>query len=610
MIALVDRALAPAWQAAPRDELRRARLLAGILMVIIAVGAVDLIVLSVAFRSAPVVLISTGVAQVIFGLSLLLLRLGRRSLTLPTLLLCGPILAVLFFLSLCQGSGFVSRSPFHMAALLLVGYLIGPRAAMTVGAVVVFELILSARLHETGFVLPIPLQEAEAKPIAIAFFDAVGIVTIYAIARLYESSREEAQRALALSEANLSTLIENTDASICYLDPQGHVLAANSTLKQRVLQFTGRELAMGSDLFELSSPEERQRWAERCARAMAGERVVGEEDYDIDGQRASFDFSMLAVPDGRGNMAGLTLFGHDVTRRKEAEAKLVQMHRQLVDASRQAGMAEVATGILHNVGNTLNSVNVSAHLIGSKLAESRVTSLSRLAELLHGHQHDLAGFLTSDEKGRQVPAFVGKLAKQLCGEREVLQSETRALLERIDHVIAVIGTQQRHAKTVGVVENVSVSELLDDALRLHATSLGSVGISVDRRYRTLPAVPVDRHKLLQIIVNLISNARDSLVESGQGDKRIGVEAVIDEGRVRVEVSDNGMGISDDTRTKLFQQGFTTKKTGHGFGLHMSALLATQMNGSLTCSSDGVGQGARFTIELPASERCDPARFVA
>jgi signal transduction histidine kinase len=102
-----------------------------------------------------------------------------------------------------------------------------------------------------------------------------------------------------------------------------------------------------------------------------------------------------------------------------------------------------------------------------------------------------------------------------------------------------------------------------------------------------------------MLTNLISNAIHALSQSGRDDKvlKIGVGEPR-EGYFRIDVCDNGIGIPKENLTRIFEHGFTTKKRGHGFGLHSTALSANELNGSIRVHSDGPGKGAVFTIELP------------
>jgi signal transduction histidine kinase len=319
----------------------------------------------------------------------------------------------------------------------------------------------------------------------------------------------------------------------------------------------------------------------------------------VEGGLMTVDVTLSPVGGQGGDVSGVTVFGRDITERKEAEARLSELHRSLLDVSRQAGMAEVATGVLHNVGNTLNSVNVSAGLVAERLRNLRVGNLAKATELLCEHAGDAGTFLSTDPKGQQLPGYLKALSEQFTRDRDGLLTEVRNLSECVEHIKAIVSMQQEHARSGGVLEQVPVPQLIDDALRLHAVSFERLGIQVRTEYAEVPPVLVDRHKLLQILLNLLSNARHALLDSGRPDKQLTLRVVRAEGeRLRIEVKDNGVGVAPENLERLFTQGFTTKKGGHGFGLHSSALAAGELKGSLTCTSAGPGEGATFTIELP------------
>jgi signal transduction histidine kinase len=275
------------------------------------------------------------------------------------------------------------------------------------------------------------------------------------------------------------------------------------------------------------------------------------------------------------------------------------MHRNLLEVSRQAGKAEVAAGVLHNVGNTLTSVTVSLEQVAERAWNLRLVRVAKIAELLHEHADDLGTFFTADPRGRELPAFIQALSQQLTKDQTGLLAEVAALRKSVEHVRAVVSTQQEHARAAGIIEPVAVSQLIDDALRLQGGSFEQQGIQVQTEYAPIPSVLVDRHKLLQILINLLTNARHAVRDSSRQDKRILIRVgPTPAGRLRIEVADNGVGIPPENLPLLFSQGFTTKKTGHGFGLHISALVAAEMGGSLTCVSAGRDQGAAFVLELP------------
>ena len=290
----------------------------------------------------------------------------------------------------------------------------------------------------------------------------------------------------------------------------------------------------------------------------------------------------------------------DITERKRSEAALTQMHHQLMETSRQAGMAEIATNVLHNVGNVLNSVNVSANLLAENMKKSKVSSLSRVVALLNEHQPDLGSFISTDSRGRQVPEYLSQLSSHLLAEQQVMVSELQSLQANIGHIKEIVAMQQNYAKVSGVTEIVDVVDLVEDSLRMNEGALARHGVDVIREYESVPPQNLDKHKILQILVNLIRNAKYACDDAGRSDKQMTLKIATRDGRVQISVTDNGVGIPPENLTRIFSHGFTTRKAGHGFGLHSGALAAREMGGSLTVHSSGLGHGATFTLDLPLS----------
>jgi signal transduction histidine kinase len=285
--------------------------------------------------------------------------------------------------------------------------------------------------------------------------------------------------------------------------------------------------------------------------------------------------------------------------KEAAHRDLAAAQERLMLASRQAGMAEVATSVLHNVGNVLNSVNISSGLLGEMVRKSKITQLGKLTALLREHEADLPRFLSTDPRGRQVFTYLENLSQHLENERSKVAGELKGLHANLEHINEIVSMQQSYARPGGVVELVKPAELAGDALRMQAVSLKRHRIEVLREFADLPIISVDRHKVLQILNNLIQNAKQSCDARESGGGRVTVRVLAPESEtVRIEVEDNGVGIAPENLTRIFSLGFTTRKSGHGFGLHSAALAAKQMGGSLRAESEGPGRGARFVLELP------------
>jgi C4-dicarboxylate-specific signal transduction histidine kinase len=303
-----------------------------------------------------------------------------------------------------------------------------------------------------------------------------------------------------------------------------------------------------------------------------------------------------------GEIIGTFGISKDITPIKEAEARLEAAHRQLLETSRLAGMAEVATSVLHNVGNVLNSVNVSTTLALELVKKSRLHNLGRVAALINENRNNLANFLTIDPKGSQLPAYLASLTEHLATEHAQLTAEIELTRKNIEHIKDIVTMQQSYAKVSGVVENVKVTDLVEDALRMNNGALTRHNVELIRNFsQSAFECHTERQKVLQILINLIRNAKYACDESGRPDKHIIMQVLGVDGRVQIIVTDNGVGIPAENLTRIFNHGFTTREHGHGFGLHSGALAAKELGGSLTAHSDGPGTGARFVLELPLQQ---------
>jgi signal transduction histidine kinase len=308
--------------------------------------------------------------------------------------------------------------------------------------------------------------------------------------------------------------------------------------------------------------------------------------------------SKLPWRDANGNTVGTFGISQNITSIKEAELKLEALHKQLVDASHQAGMAEVATSVLHNVGNVLNSINVTATLLDERVRKSRASDLNRLVKLLSEHNTDLATFFTADPRAQKVPEFLSQLAARLASEQALVLGELASLRKNVEHVKDIVAMQQSYAKISGLIEGVEVTDLVEDTLRMNAGAFVRHDVKVVREYTPVGPIQTDKHKVLQILINLVRNAKYACDEADRDDKQVTVRVESDNKCARISVTDNGVGIPSENLTRIFNHGFTTRKDGHGFGLHSGALAAKELGGSLTVRSEGPGKGATFTLELP------------
>ena len=348
-------------------------------------------------------------------------------------------------------------------------------------------------------------------------------------------------------------------------------------------------------------PDDRAAAREAAAAGMATGKEYAHESRFVhaDGTTRWIAVRGFPVRDESGSFVRMAGVAVDVTGRKRSKEELERTHRDLLEASRRAGMAEVATNILHNVGNVLNSINVSASLALERVRHSRAQGLAEIAGLMDEHASDLGAFLTLDPRGRHVPPMLAQLSRDWLELQRSLASELGELRANVEHVKRIVQLQQGYAKVAGIAEVVDVRELVEDSLRMNADALLGAHVRIVREFADLAPVSLEKHKVLQILVNLVRNAQHACASSGRAECGITVGIAEAAGRIEISVSDTGSGIAAENLVKIFTHGFTTRKEGHGFGLHSGALAAVELGGALTARSAGPGLGATFTLDLPA-----------
>ena len=411
----------------------------------------------------------------------------------------------------------------------------------------------------------------------------------------------QAHDGLQASEQRFRTLSASAPIGIFLTDGAGRALYMN----QHWLGIVQRPLeeCLGEGWRQAVHPDDDDAiFAEWKEAALAGREFSREFRFRTPAGEDRW-VSTHAVPIGlkAGEPTGYVGTTEDITARKIAEAELKAMHRQLLDTSRQAGMAEVATSVLHNVGNVLNSVNIASACVAEHLRNSKAASLGRIVTMLREHEADLGAFFTNDPRARQLPGFLAQLSDRLMTERTRGLEELAHLQKNIEHIRDIVAMQQTYAKVSGVTETLQLTDLVEDTLRMSEESMATHNVRIVRDFSDVPPVTMEKHKVVQILVNLVRNAKHACEATEAPDKTVTVRIFNGQGTVKVAVSDNGIGIPAENLARIFNHGFTTKKDGHGFGLHSGALAAKELGGALRVESPGAGQGATFILELPAQD---------
>ncbi len=416
-----------------------------------------------------------------------------------------------------------------------------------------------------------------------------------------------AERRISENQKHIRAIVDTSLDCIVSMDKDGLITEFNPTA-ERVFGYT-RDEVMGGNVAELLMPQGQRgnhlsgvkRYLETGESKLMGRRVEiiamrsnGEEFP------AELALSVAEVNESPVFTASIS----DISERKRAEEERRSLQHDLVDTARRAGMAEIATGVLHNVGNVLNSVNVSTGLLQEEVGRSVSHDLEQLSKLLDDQGDDIDKFFATDKRAKHVPVFMQQICEGLGTERESFRDGLQNIQSHLDHIKTIVSMQQSIASSKTVVERVDLGGLVADAITFLKSSLDKYGVQVERQLEELPLVMVDRHRIMQILVNLIKNAQEASLDPT--DARISIGLTKSDDEIRISVVDSGMGIEPDHLTDIFGHGFTTKDQGHGFGLHSCANFANEMGGSLKAYSDGPNQGAEFVLTLPfnpAEELC-------
>jgi len=318
-------------------------------------------------------------------------------------------------------------------------------------------------------------------------------------------------------------------------------------------------------------------------------------------------YQMLAYQIGRALRAASLLaevsrYANELEARvDERTRQLEEAQQQLLQAAHQAGMAEVAMGVMHNVGNLLNSVNVSVEEITRAAAGSKLSALVKANALFRAHRDDLPAFFARDPKARLLPDYYAKITDCLGGERTRIQEEAEGLHERVSLIRETIRALQDYARggrEVLLREEVDVTGVIEAALEIQATNLDRHRVKVRRELEPLPQIVASRAKLIHVFVNLIKNAVEAMRGVPEDRRCLTVKSELaPEGGLSIQVEDSGEGIPHESLDRIFVYGFTTKGDGNGFGLHTCANYMAQMGGRISVASEGTGRGAVFTVEL-------------
>jgi hypothetical protein len=365
-----------------------------------------------------------------------------------------------------------------------------------------------------------------------------------------------------------------------------------------LLQINPLDLTLSySNFLDLIHPDDRVQVKEGIENALV-EKIGFDFETKIRNKEDEYRwFRIILKPDTRENQISGVII--DINNRKESEQKIRQLHSALLTTARLAGMSEVATSILHNVRNVLNSINVSVVTIKQNSTQLHHKKLASVVDMIKANIHQLNDFLLQDQKGKLILPYLEHLAKNLREEYQINMEEFPFIEKKLKHIKEIVDTQQSLSGVLGVSEKVNILELLDNSIEMSSVRHPEI-LLTKKDTSKIKEILSEKSKLLQILTNLLRNAKESVLENVTNKpKKIAILVNrVDENKIKIRVKDNGVGVSVENINKIFSFGFTTKINGHGFGLHSSALSAKELGGSLNVQSAGINQGAEFILILP------------
>lgn len=303
------------------------------------------------------------------------------------------------------------------------------------------------------------------------------------------------------------------------------------------------------------------------------------------------DQELLAIFSELGTTLGLFI------ERQNGRLRELQLQ---VEFAREAGMRQMATSVIHNIGNVLNTINISITEINEYVSDPKLENLPKVAELITKSKNNISSFIADDPIGRKVPDYIIALAEWWKGEQSKCIATLDNLRRNIEHVKNIMNTQQSTSTAKNSNESISLNSVFDELLLMKKNAQSCFDIDFIKKCEIQSDIITDKNKLLQIIINLLDNAIHAVKDNVDKPKTITLKSSIHESKIQIEIIDNGYGINPDHLTKLFDFGFTTKKDGHGYGLHSCYNLAKELGGELSAKSNGPNEGATFILILPRS----------
>ncbi len=402
-------------------------------------------------------------------------------------------------------------------------------------------------------------------------------------------------RIIQESEARIRSLLENVPDYIINVDENLNIHYINKSIED-----DDPANVIGKTIYDYVTPEHHALITKAVKKTFrTGHTETIEICTNLPGQNSVWFESRFAGIEYDNRIAEVMVISTDITEQRQTKAKLAIAQQDAVEKAHKAGMADIAAGTIHNVGNLLTSLSTSAQILMDTARKSPIIKLENANDLLRSNLDRIEDFILKDPKGMKLFEYYLKIEDNFHADQEDINKHIIRIREKIIEIEKVISAQQKFTATEPLTEIYSLHKIVENALMLKSGVLNENNITIQKSYSKKPSARVQKVKLINILVNLIDNAVDAMDDISKAQRILNITIDIENSDALIRVVDSGHGIEEHNLHLIFNHGFTTRTSKSGFSLHNSANSMTQMNGKITAHNNPAGNGAVFTLKFPA-----------
>ena len=419
----------------------------------------------------------------------------------------------------------------------------------------------------------------------------------------------------------LRTLIDNLPDTIYVKDKEGRKVIANKADLVTIGAKSEADVIGRTDV-ELFPGEIGQRGYDNDMDVLRGNPILNKEEffYDKNGKQRWLSTSKVPVYDKLGNIDRILGIGHDITERKQSDEALKKLNEELNAQSKELkalneqilqqkeqelekaiaqGKFEIASEVLHDIGNALVGFGSYLNRINRVSEKTSLDAIKNLNIFLKGQQ-TLIGNSIGADKANALIAITEGIGKTQTEHQREISTSVGELLHIVSHIQEILNIQRQLVRNHGSSHErkpVNIVDLLDNCRSMLLASIEKKGVKLGVSIKPgNHVIKGDHTKLMQVILNVMKNSLEAIdTESEVKNMSISLEST--ETHLELKIVDNGQGFDAETSKKFFQRGFTTKKSGTGLGLYNCRSIVESHAGTFDITSEGLGLGSVTTIKF-------------